>query len=116
MSTSPLTTHVLDIASGSPARGLAVTLEISGGRGDFAELAHGVTDGDGRVAGFVPPLPVLEAKVYRLRFDTGAYFAAHGVHTFYPEVAVIIQIHDPREHYHVPLLLSPFGYTTYRGS
>jgi 5-hydroxyisourate hydrolase len=113
---SPLTTHVLDVATGRPARGIAVTLEISRGPGLWAELARGVTDADGRIAGFAPPLAALEAKVYRLRFGTGAYFHALGVQAFYPEVDVTFQIHDPAEHYHVPLLLSRFGYTTYRGS
>jgi 5-hydroxyisourate hydrolase len=128
MSMSPLTTHVLDIANGKPATGIAVTLDIARdpgtargpniGRvaGEWFEVAHGVTDDDGRIAGFVPALAALEATVYRLRFATGAYFQAQGVRTFYPEVSVVFQIHDSREHYHVPLLLSPFGYTTYRGS
>ncbi len=83
---SPLTTHVLDIAAGKPARGVAVTLEIRHGPGQWAELAHGVTDADGRIAGFVPPLAALEREVYRLRFATGAYFKVLGVGTFYPEV------------------------------
>jgi 5-hydroxyisourate hydrolase len=113
---SPLTTHVLDLASGKPARGIAVTLEVARGPGEWTELARGVTDGDGRIAGFVPALPTLEAKVYRLRFATGAYFQALGVRAFYPEVSVVFQVYDPVEHYHVPLLLSPFGYSTYRGS
>ncbi len=63
-----------------------------------------------------PSLLRLEAKIYRLRFATGAYFQAQGVRTFYPAVDVMFQVHDPTEHYHVPLLLSPFGYSTYRGS
>ncbi|MGO9470427.1 MAG: hydroxyisourate hydrolase [Isosphaeraceae bacterium] len=113
---SPLTTHVLDIAAGKPARGIAVTLEIARGPGQWAELAHGVTDADGRIAGFVPPLAALEMEVYRLRFATGPYFKALGVRTFYPEVDVNFHVHDPAQHYHVPLLLSPFGYSTYRGS
>ena len=65
---------------------------------------------------FDPPLAALKPGVYRIRFDTGAYFTAMGVHAFYPEVHVVVQIDDPAQHFHIPLLLSPFGYTTYRGS
>jgi 5-hydroxyisourate hydrolase len=113
---SPLTTHVLDIETGKPARGVAVTLAIARDPGHWVELAHGVTDADGRIAGFVPALEVLEVKSYRLRFATGPYFKALDVDAFYPEVDVIFQIHNPAEHYHLALLLSPFGYGTYRGS
>lgn len=119
---SALSTHVLDTTTGTPARGLPVTLEVAKdpatlhGVAEWAELARGVTDGDGRIARFGPELVSLEATVYRLRFATGLYFQALGVRAFYPEVDVIFQIHNPREHHHVPLLLSPFGYSTYRGS
>jgi 5-hydroxyisourate hydrolase len=113
---SRMTTHVLDIARGRPARGIAVTLEIARGPDHWTELARGATDDDGRVGQFDPPLASLEPAVYRLRFATGAYFAALGVGAFYPEVSVVVQIGDPAQHYHVPLLLSPFGYSTYRGS
>jgi 5-hydroxyisourate hydrolase len=113
---SPITTHVLDTAHGRPARGVAVTLEIARSPGEWTELARGVTDGDGRIGRFDPPLPPLEPAVYRLRFATGAYFAAMGTRGFYPEVSVVVQIDEPAQHYHVPLLLSPFGYSTYRGS
>ena len=113
---SPITTHVLDIARGRPAQGVAVTLEIAEDPGQWSELARGVTDGDGRIGQFDPPAPPLEPAVYRLRFATGAYFAAIGVRGFYPEVSVVVQIDEPARHYHIPLLLSPFGYSTYRGS
>lgn len=112
---SPITTHVLDIARGRPAQGVAVTLEIARGPGQWTELARGVTDGDGRIAQFDPPSLPLKAGVYRLRFATGAYFATIGVRGFYPEVSVVVQIDEPAQHYHIPLLLSPFGYSTYRG-
>ncbi len=82
----------------------------------WAELARGVTDANGRIAQFTPPLAALKPGPHRLRFVTAAYFTAAGVHGFYPEVCVIVQIDDPAQHYHIPLLLSPFGYTTYRGS
>jgi 5-hydroxyisourate hydrolase len=116
MSTSPVTTHVLDTAKGKPVKGIAVTLEIARGENQWSELAKGVTDADGRIAGFVPALAGLELNVYRLRFATGAYFNELGVPTFYPEITVVFQVHDSREHYHIPVLLSPFGYSTYRGS
>jgi 5-hydroxyisourate hydrolase len=113
---SPITSHVLDTAAGKPAGGIAVVLEIAQAGDRWTELARGKTDDNGRIGQFVPVLEALEPASYRLRFLTGPYFAATGVAGFYPEVDVIIQIDDPAQHYHVPLLLSPFGYTTYRGS
>lgn len=113
---SPITTHVLDTTRGKPAAGLAVVLETSAGADRWTELGRAVTDGNGRISDFNPPLAALERRVYRLRFSTGAYFAASHVRTFYPEVPVVIEIEDPAQHYHIPLLLSPFGYSTYRGS
>jgi 5-hydroxyisourate hydrolase len=113
---SPITTHVLDTTRGKPAAGLAVVLEMSAGSDRWRELGRGVTDANGRISDFNPPLATLERQVYRLRFSTGAYFAASHVRTLYPEVPVVVEIEDPVEHYHIPLLLSPFGYSTYRGS
>lgn len=115
---SRITTHVLDTATGKPARGIAVSLEIAGGPGSdrWTELARGITNEDGRIGQFDPPLTPLEPGVYRVRFDTGSYFTAIGVRAFYPEVHVVVQIDDPSQHFHIPLLLSPFGYSTYRGS
>lgn len=112
---SPITTHVLDTSSGRPATGIAVTLEASEG-GSFRELARGTTDPDGRCRELLPEGVRLAAGVYRLSFDSGAYFAARGQDTFYPRVQLLFAVREPGEHYHVPLLLSPFGYTTYRGS
>jgi 5-hydroxyisourate hydrolase len=107
---SPITTHVLDTAQGRPAAGVAVTLE----RGpDWTEIGSGRTGDDGRLTEFGP---VDATGPYRLRFDTGAYFAAAGVSAFFPEVTVEFTVERPEEHHHVPLLLSPFGYSTYRGS
>jgi 5-hydroxyisourate hydrolase len=113
---SPITTHVLDTAAGKPARGMTVVLASRQGPERWAELGRGVTDANGRISEFKPPLEPLEAGVFRLRFQTGAYFTAMGVHGFYPEIDVSVQIDDVAQHYHIPLLLSPFGYTTYRGS
>jgi 5-hydroxyisourate hydrolase len=112
----PITTHVLDTARGVPARGVVVTLEVPDGADRWSELARGTTDAAGRVAAFEPPLTALRAGLYRLRFATGDYFAAAGIRAFYPEVQVVVELDDPAQHYHIPLLLSPFGYSTYRGS
>ena len=114
---SPITTHVLDTARGKPARGIAVSLEIARRprtAGPSWPAASPTTTAGS--AQFDPPLAALEPEVYRLRFATGAYFTAIGVRGFYPEVHVVVQIDDPAQHYHIPLLLSPFGYSTYRGS
>jgi 5-hydroxyisourate hydrolase len=107
---SPITTHVLDTARGRPADGVPVRLE-HGGR----VLGAGATDADGRLRDLLPPGTRLEAGEYRLVFETGAYLRAEGAAGFYPRVAVDFVVAEG-EHYHVPLLLSPFGYSTYRGS
>jgi 5-hydroxyisourate hydrolase len=110
-----LSTHVLDAVSGSPARGIAVTLarHSTSTPGGWAESGTALTDDDGRVRDLAPD--GLEPGVYRLAFATGAYFAATGQAGFYPEVAVSFTVADER-HYHVPLLLSPYAFSTYRGS
>jgi 5-hydroxyisourate hydrolase len=111
-----ITTHVLDTSIGQPARAVPVRLEQRGGDGMWWPVGEAVTDADGRVAALVPPDVTLAAGTYRLTFDTGAYFAARAVASFYQTVAVEFIVQDPGAHYHVPLLVSPFGYTTYRGS
>lgn len=108
-----LSTHVLDTTRGAPAEGVRVTLESAGGAAG-EPLGDGRTDADGRVAVVGPER--LEPGDYRLRFASGDYFAAQGTTAFYPEVVVVFTIADADQHYHVPVLLSPFGYTTYRGS
>jgi 5-hydroxyisourate hydrolase len=110
MSVSHLTTHVLDAVQGLPAPGVPVQLFAE----DGSLIAEAVTDADGRVRQLGPEQ--LEPGVYRLRFDTGAYFAARSIPTFYPEAVLAFVIDDVDRHYHVPLLLSPFAYSTYRGS
>ena len=105
-----LSTHVLDTSLGRPAAGIGVVLENLDGQG----IGDGVTDGDGRVGSIGPE--VLEAGDYRLRFASGGYFAAQGTSAFYPEVVVVFTVADPSQHYHVPVLLNPYGYSTYRGS
>lgn len=110
---STLTTHVLDVALGRPAAGVGVRLERAGAVGGDA-LAERSTDADGRIGELGPP--TLPAGRYRLVFATGDYFAGTGRETFHPQVSVEFEIADPDQHYHVPLLVSPYGYTTYRGS
>jgi len=105
-----VSTHVLDAVSGSPAAGVTVALSRSP---SHALVESGETDSDGRFRFEVATAP----GVYRLTFGTGEYFAARGVTTFYPEVVITFTMADGGSgHYHVPLLLSPFAYSTYRGS
>jgi 5-hydroxyisourate hydrolase len=110
---STVTTHVLDSALGRPAPGVPVRLEQVA-EGGTSLVAKGVTDGDGRVRDFGPDN--LEPGTYRVVFDTLGYFARSGRRAFYPEVAVTFLLDDAGAHYHVPLVLSPFAYSTYRGS
>lgn len=109
--TSPITTHVLDTAKGGPAPGVRITLERREGD-SFSEIGAGVTDDDGRVKDLMAP-GSLSAGVYRITFEVDGY---HGGEGFYPSVPVVFRITEPTEHYHVPLLISPFGFSTYRGS
>jgi 5-hydroxyisourate hydrolase len=104
---SGITTHVLDIARGRPAAGVPVRLEIRDG-GEWREVGHGTTDDDGRLRTLTGPS--IEAGTYRITFDTAARS------DFFPEVAIVFVVKYAAQHYHVPLLLSPFGYSTYRGS
>lgn len=107
---SSLSTHVLDTSIGKPAQGVAVSLESLTGEA----LGSGTTDADGRVGAIGPER--LDAGSYRLTFASGDYFAASGTTGFYPEVVIAFTIDDPDQHYHVPVLLNPYGYSTYRGS
>ena len=110
-----ITSHALDTSTGRPAAGLMVRLEQSdGGAGGPAPLASATTDADGRVRDWLPA--GVPAGRYRLVFETGAWFRAAGRDTLYPEVMIDFEVQDGVAHYHLPLLLSPFGYSTYRGS
>jgi 5-hydroxyisourate hydrolase len=113
---SAITTHVLDTARGRPAAGVAIRLERLSDDGDPTVLGRGATDADGRLRDLLAADAAVDAGRYRIVFDTGAYFRAQGIDAFYPEVAVVFELRDAAQHYHVPLLLSPFGYSTYRGS
>ena len=109
-----ISTHVLDVSRGRPAVGVAVSLERRDGTGWHA-AGQATTDADGRakdLAAGAAPAP----GHYRLSFDTGAYFRAGGQDGFYPEVVVNFRVEEGEDHYHVPLLLNPYGYSTYRGS
>jgi 5-hydroxyisourate hydrolase len=113
MSGSHITTHVLDTGSGKPAAGVTVALHrLEAGR--WVQIATGSTDADGRLKNLGPER--LPSGTYRLGFDTGAYFAATGTETFFPEVTLTFAVDEEQAQYHVPLLLSPFAYSTYRGS
>ncbi|HEX2807995.1 MAG TPA: hydroxyisourate hydrolase [Kineosporiaceae bacterium] len=121
-----LSTHVLDAARGRPAVGVPVHWETLEPNGRWAFVAAAVTDADGRIvagawlatgqAGAASGPTALSAGGHRLVFDTGAWFLIEGLEGFYPEVVVTFTVTDPADHHHVPLLLSPFAYSTYRGS
>ncbi|MDP5054726.1 MAG: hydroxyisourate hydrolase [Congregibacter sp.] len=112
---SQITTHILDTARGTPAASVALALFQL--RGDqWIELAQGVTNDDGRVAGLLKPDHKLTAGTYRMHFATAKYFEQLGLAVFYPYVDVVFNLDDGGAHYHIPLLLAPFGYSTYRGS
>jgi 5-hydroxyisourate hydrolase len=113
---SAITTHILDVSLGRPARGVKVVLSARSATGEWQELAQGTTDADGRVRDLLAGESSLAAGVFRLWFDVAAYHERLGVTSFYPEVSVSFHVNDTSAHYHVPLLLSPFGYSTYRGS
>ena|SRR5688500_2269014 len=111
-----ISTHVLDIARGRPAAGVAVLLEVVDASDARREVGRDRTDADGRVRELAAAGSKVEAGTFCLTFETGDYFAATGVDAFYPRVSILFAVRDPSEHHHVPLLLSPYGYSTYRGT
>ena len=113
---NPITTHVLDMTKGRPAPGIPVVLEVHSNDTGWKELARGETDTDGRINALLPENSELPAGIYRLTFQTAAYFQSCGYQGFYPYIPVVFELQDSAAHYHVPLLLSPYGYSTYRGS
>ena len=110
-----ITTHVLDTAKGQPAEGITIFLQEQLDEDTWNDVASGVTNSDGRIPNFMANDRVIEPGIYRMIFETKAYFEKNNTKGFYPEVPVIFEITDT-EHYHIPLLLNPFGYSTYRGS
>ena len=111
--TSPITTHVLDTSRGKPAAGIKVVLEVQSGS-SWKEIGSGTTSDDGRIADLLAAS--VSPGVYRLTFETAEYFQSMKTESFYPKVSIEFEIKNSDAHYHVPLLLSPFGYSTYRGS
>lgn len=111
---SQLTTHILDTTKGKPAEGVNVYLSMLQNN-EWTEIAPGTTDMDGRIPQLLRPDAVLEPGTYKLRFETKEYFEKQGISSFYPYIEITFTITDS-EHYHVPLLVTPFGFTTYRGS
>jgi len=109
-----ITTHVLDISVGRPGRGIAIELERVD-HGIWHLVGGGITDDDGRLRTLTPEGPVPEGT-YRIRFQVGPYFAARQIDAFFPLVEIQFAVADGAQHYHVPLLLSPYGFSTYRGS
>jgi len=111
-----ISTHILDTALGKPVRDLPVRLEKQNATGSWRSLTSARTDEDGRCPQLLPEGEHLSPGVYRLVFDTGDYFAAQKITGLYPVVEVNFQVRAGESHFHIPLLLSPNGYTTYRGS
>jgi 5-hydroxyisourate hydrolase len=112
---SGITTHVLDVSIGKPAAGIDVRLERKNGDGEWETIGNQKTDSDGR-ANELYSTSELTTGVYRLLFDVGSYFGPKQIESFYEKIVIAFNVKDSSQHYHVPLLLSPFGYSTYRGS
>ncbi len=110
-----ISTHILDTAAGRPAENIPVTLARRV-NGAWVLLNSGITDADGRCKGLLPLDQMLEAGVYRLEFATSIYYEAHQMQGLYPYVDIVFEVRDSDRHYHIPLLLTANGYTTYRGS
>lgn len=113
---SPITTHVLNIAEGKPAEGIAVTLEQKLNEKEWRMVGSGRTNSDGRILDLVQSDRALEQGQFRMTFETGPYFESRKQKSFYPSVVIQFVVQNQKEHYHVPLLLSHYGYSTYRGS
>ena len=111
---SQLTTHILDTTKGKPAQGVRISLHQQHEE-EWKEIGLGTSNNDGRVIDLLKKDALLALGIYKMRFETGEYFDKQGVQSFYPVVEIIFNISSP-EHYHIPLLISPHGYSTYRGS
>jgi 5-hydroxyisourate hydrolase len=111
-----ISTHILDIARGKPAQDVPVQLEWQEAPGTWHLLASGRTDRDGRCGNLLPEDAALPTGIYRLAFDTASYYAGQKVEGLYPVVQITFAVRDGETHFHIPLLLTQNGYTTYRGS
>jgi 5-hydroxyisourate hydrolase len=109
-----ITSHILDTTKGKPVEGVRILL-YRGENDEWTELAWGVTNNDGRITDLLKSQEILQIGIYKLRFETKDYFDKEQIPTFYPFVEIAFDI-TTADHYHIPLLLNPFGYTTYRGS
>ncbi len=112
---SQITTHVLDISRGKPAAGISIEL-FEQTNNQWRSLANGITNSDGRIAGLLADDRILDTGTYRMNFNTAEYFSANKEQSFYPYVDIVFELEGDGSHYHIPLLLSAFGYSTYRGS
>jgi 5-hydroxyisourate hydrolase len=111
-----ISTHVLDVARGKPAQHVSVRLERQSASGEWSLIATSHTDADGRCPQLLADDTELTPGIYRMAFDTGSYQQSHNVDTLYPVVHITFRVREGDSHFHLPLLLSPYGYTTYRGS
>lgn len=112
---NPISVHVLNLKTGVPSEGVMVILEKKEGE-KWTKLNSAITNKDGRITALYPAGEAINPGDYRVTFETGKYYAAHNEDTFFPEIPVIIHVPKSGEHYHVPLLLSQYGYSTYRGN
>jgi 5-hydroxyisourate hydrolase len=110
-----ISTHILDTTLGRPAAGVPVTLAFIT-NGAWSLINEAVTDADGRCKNLLPPTQTLQSGIYRVHFETNAYFERNRVEGLYPYVEIVFRVSDREQHYHIPLLLTANGYTTYRGS
>jgi len=111
-----ISTHVLNLVTGLPARNIPVLLEARGALNTWRTVGEGYTNDEGRIDDLLPQGVRIQAGTYRLTFDVAAYFRSQSTVSFYPEIAIAFGIRDATQHHHIPLLIGPFGYTTYRGS
>jgi 5-hydroxyisourate hydrolase len=111
-----ISTHVLDVSLGRPAKNIPVTLHKREANGNWLSLCVSQTGEDGRCSQLLPENETLAAGTYRLTFDTANYFIGRKMETLFPFVEIVFQVREGESEFHIPLLLSPYGYTTYRGS
>ena len=110
-----ITTHILDTTRGLPAQNVPISLYAQNGS-NWEKIGGGITNSDGRLPNLLPDERKLPEGIYRMHFETSCYFAANNETGFYPYVDIVFQLDDKGSHYHIPLLLTAFGYSTYRGS